>query len=84
MAKWRLQDARAHLSALIHDALNKGPQVVTRRGSEIAVVVSIDEWRRLQNTRPTLKDVLLADKPRFDIPLPKRRRLRSRAPVMFD
>lgn len=83
--KWQLQDAKARFSKLIEDTLEKGPQVVTRRGIETAVVVSFEEWRRLrENSRPTLKEVLLAENPRFSIPIPRRGRLKSRPPVQFD
>jgi antitoxin Phd len=58
-----------------------GPQVVTRRGVEVAVLVAIDEWRRLKHaTRPTLKQLLLATDPRFDIRDPARRGLHRRQP----
>ena len=83
--KWQLQDAKARFSELIEDTLLKGPQVVTRRGIETAVVVSFDEWRRLEEaSRPTLKDVLLSESPRFSIHLPRRAKLKSRPPVRFD
>ncbi len=84
MSKWQLQDAKARFSELIDETLDKGPQIVTRRGLETAVVVSIEEWRRLNDARPTLKDVLLGAQPRFDIPVPKRGKLKSRPPVVFD
>ena len=85
MTKWQLQDAKARFSELIEVTLEKGPQVVTRRGIDTAVVVSIEEWRRLQQTsRPTLKDVLLGPGPRFSIPLPPRGKVKSRPPVKFD
>jgi len=42
MTKWQLQEAKARFSELIDDTLEKGPQVVTRRGIDTAVVVSID------------------------------------------
>lgn len=83
MAKWQLQEAKARFSELIDDTVQKGPQVVTRRGVETAVVISIDEWRRLNNSRPSLKEVLLSG-PKFEIPIPKRGRLKSRLPVVFD
>lgn len=64
---WQLQDAKARFSELIEASLKKGPQVVTRRGVETAVVVPIEEWRRLKAAaRPTLKDWLLAPAPRID------------------
>ena len=84
MSKWQLQDAKARFSKLIDDTLERGPQVVTRRGVETAVVISMEEWRRLNEERPTLKDVLLGEGPRFEIPIPKRSRTKSRLPPVFD
>jgi len=85
MTKWQLQEAKARFSELIDDTLEKGPQVVTRRGIDTAVVVSIDEWRKLKDeNRLTWKDVLLGDGPRFEIPLPKRGTVKSRKPAVFD
>jgi len=83
--KWQLQDAKARFSELIEDSLQKGPQVVTRRGIDTAVVVSLEEWQKLNNEkRLSWKDVLLGDGPRFDLPLPKRGILKSRKPPVFD
>lgn len=85
MTKWQLQDAKARFSELIDDTLEKGPQIVTRRGIDTAVVVSFEEWRRLREAgRPTLKEVLLGLGPRFDIPLPERGKIKNRPPVKFD
>ena len=85
MTKWQLQDAKARFSQLIDDTLEKGPQMVTRRGIDTAVVVSAEEWRRLNEaSRPTLKDVLLGPGPRFTIPAPPRGKAKSRPPVVFE
>jgi len=85
MAKWQLQDAKAKFSKVVDDAVEKGPQIVTRRGVETAVVVSIAEWRESKRTPTrTWKDVLLGDGPRFEIPLPKRGQGRWRKPPVFD
>ena len=85
MTKWQLQDAKARFSELIDDTLAKGPQLVTRRGLDTAVVVSVEEWRRLNEaSRPTLKEVLLGPGPRFNLPLPPRGKSKSRPPVIFD
>lgn len=85
MAKWQLQDAKSRFSELIDDTLEKGPQVVTRRGVDTAVVVSIVEWKKLKDEkRLTWKDVLLGDGPRFEIPLPKRGKSKSRKAPVFD
>jgi len=84
MGKWQLQDAKARFSELIDDTLEKGPQVVTRRGIEAAVVVSVDEWKKLkEEKRLTWKEVLLGEGPRFEIPLAKRGEGKSRKAPVF-
>lgn len=44
---WQVYDAKARFSELLDAALKDGPQVVTRRGVETAVLVPIGEWKRL-------------------------------------
>jgi antitoxin Phd len=84
MAAWQVQDAKARFSELLEITLKKGPQVVTRRGVEAAVLVPIEEWNRLKRTaRPGLKTLLLGPGPRFENLIPDRRGLRRRKPVHF-
>lgn len=81
MKAWPVQDAKARFSEMLETCLREGPQMVTRRGQEAAVLVPIEEWERLAKTnRPTLKELLLADEPRFDMEIPPRgkKRLRRR------
>jgi antitoxin Phd len=79
--RWAVQDAKARFSELLDASVAEGPQIVTRRGVETAVLVPVEEWRRLQDSaRPTLKELLLADSPRAEIPLPSRKRWR-RGPI---
>ena len=81
MPSWPVQDAKARFSELLATCLKDGPQMVTRRGEEAAVLVPVAEWRRLQRSaRPTLKELLLAEMPRVEIELPARGRLRRRVP----
>ncbi len=81
MKSWAIQDAKARFSELLDTCLKDGPQLVTKRGAEAAVLVPVDQWRRLQQSaRPSLKDLLLADTPRSDLNLPKRGALNRRAP----
>jgi prevent-host-death family protein len=49
---WQLQTAKQKFSELVSRAIEEGPQVVTRRGEEVVVVVSIDEYRRLRKRKP--------------------------------
>lgn len=82
---WPVQDAKARFSEFLDASVKDGPQIVTRRGVETAVLVPIDEWRRLQKTRQrSLKELLLADEPRFDFELPTRGEGRWREPPDFD
>jgi antitoxin Phd len=84
MSSWPVQDAKARFSELLDASVEKGPQIVTRRGVETAVLVPIEEWRRLRSAAPPcLKTMLLAPQPRFARLIPQRRKLRRRAPVEF-
>jgi antitoxin Phd len=61
MRTWPVQDAKAKFSELLDACLADGPQMVTKRGAEVAVLVSVQEWRRLQSAaRPSLKQLLLS------------------------
>ena len=83
--KWQVQEAKARFSELLETSLADGPQVVTKRGVESAVLVPIDQWRRLLSmTRPDLKELLLAPEARTDALTPPRRDLPRRAPPRFD
>lgn len=63
---WQLQTAKQKFSELVDRALTEGPQVVTRRGREVVVVVGIDEYRRLRGRRRDFKEFLLEGPPYFD------------------
>lgn len=45
---WQLQVAKNRLSEVVDRAIDQGPQVITRRGSEAVVVLAIEEYRRLR------------------------------------
>ena len=65
MAVWQVQEAKTKLSELIDEANKKGPQIITRHGSERAVVLSIAEYRALTAHKPDLRAYLLCG-PKFD------------------
>ena len=84
MSDWQVQDAKARFSELLNITLKNGPQVVTRRGVAAAVLVPIEEWRRLQeSSRPSLKTLLLMSGRRFQDLVPEHRKIRRRSPVDF-
>lgn len=83
--RWPVQDAKARFSEMLEASLKEGPQIVTRRGVEAAVLVPFEEWHRLQSSaRPTLKELLLAETPRAEIPVPPRHRWRRRTPTALE
>lgn len=45
--KWQRQEAKAKFSEVVKRAAVEGPPVVTHRGVEAAVVMSIADYRRL-------------------------------------
>jgi len=51
---WQVQEAKAAFSAVVDDAVRYGPQVITRRGKETAVVISYEEYRKLNARKKSL------------------------------
>ena len=79
MSTWPVQDAKARFSELLDACMTEGPQLVTKRGADAAVLVPVAEWRRLQAAaRPSLKDLLLDDAHRVELLIPPRGRARRR------
>jgi antitoxin Phd len=85
MKNWPVQDAKARFSELLDTCLREGPQLVTKRGADAAVLVPIDDWHRLKHSaRPTLKELLLSEEARVEFPPVKRGRRRRRSPSALD
>jgi prevent-host-death family protein len=79
MKQWAVQDAKARFSEFLEACLAEGPQIVTKRGAQAAVLVPMDEWRRLkESARPSLKQLLLADSARTEMLVPPRGQARRR------
>lgn len=67
MQTWAVQDAKARFSELLDACVSGKPQLVTKRGTEAAVLVPVETWRRLQNdAKPSLKTLLLQEDGRGD------------------
>ena len=63
--RWQVQEAKQRFSELIRSARADGPQVITRDGDDVAVVIDIAEFRRLTGDVVDFKDYLRAG-PQFD------------------
>lgn len=53
---WQLQEAKNRFSEVVEEALQHGPQVVTRRGVETVIVLSYTEYRKLMLQQKKLSD----------------------------
>ena len=56
--RWQLQEAKQRFSELIRSVEADGPQVVTRHGEEVAVVISMAEYRHLRHEGEDFKAFL--------------------------
>ena len=54
METWQLQDAKNRFSELVKKALADGPQIVTKRGVESVVVLSVKDYRKLKQPKTDL------------------------------
>lgn len=85
MTSWPVQDAKARFSELLDTCVREGPQMVTRRGAETAVLVPVEQWRGLtQSARPTLKELLLQRSGTGEMHVPPRGKASRRAPPELD
>lgn len=58
-SRWQIQEAKSRFSEVIERARKKGPQIITRHGTERAVVLSIDDFQALTAHKPGFKEYLL-------------------------
>jgi|APIni6443716594_1056825.scaffolds.fasta_scaffold40106_2 antitoxin Phd len=51
---WQLQEAKNKLSEVVDEAAHHGPQVITRRGVEVAVIISYADYRKISGAKRKL------------------------------
>jgi antitoxin Phd len=56
---WQLQERQDRLNQVVEEALRAGPQVITANGEDTAVVLSMEEYRRLAPPADNLADFLM-------------------------
>lgn len=71
---WQVQEAKQRFSELLR-AVKDGPQVVTRHGEEIAVVIDIAEYHRLKGDIEDFKDFLRSGPDFEDLELTRSREI---------
>ena len=51
---WQLQEAKNKFSKVVEEALKSGPQLITKRGVEVVILLSYAEYRKLTVTQQKL------------------------------
>jgi prevent-host-death family protein len=69
---WQVQEAKQRFSELLREAETGEPQIVTKHGEEIAVVIDIAEFRRLRGQVLNIMEYLRVD-PLVEVDLPVER-----------
>jgi prevent-host-death family protein len=72
---WQVQEAKQRFSELLRAAQLDGPQIVTRHGEEVAVVIDITEFHRLRGDIQDFKDFLRSGPDFEDLELSRSRDL---------
>jgi len=62
---WQLQEAKQRFSEVIRAVEREGPQIISRHGEEVAVIIDIAEYHRLTAPPVDLTEVLLGG-PKLD------------------
>lgn len=65
---WQLQEVKHKLSEVIEEALSNGPQVISKRGVETAIVLSYADYRKLLLNQQKLSD-FFRNSPLVDVDL---------------
>ena len=60
-----MQEAKAKFAELVRRAASEGPQIVTYRGADTAVVLSMEEYQKVSAKRPNFIEHLLSG-PKWD------------------
>jgi len=66
--RWQVQEAKQRFSEVLRAAQSGEPQIVTRHGEEVAVLIDISEYRHLRGETMSLMDYLRHE-PELDVEL---------------
>ncbi len=70
--RWQIQEAKQRFSEVVRAAEGGSPQIVTKHGQEIVVIIDIDQYRRLHGAPQSLMRYLQTG-PQVDADLPVER-----------
>ena len=53
---WQLQEAKNRFSEVVDEAIARGPQMITRRGVETAVLLSVADYRKMVQSAKSITE----------------------------
>ena len=53
---WQLQEAKNKLSEVVANALSQGPQIITRRGVDVVIVIAYEQFLKMTAPEQKLSD----------------------------
>lgn len=56
---WQLQEAKSRFSEVVNEAIERGPQIVSRHGEEVVVILAYAEYRAMQKAQLPLDQFFL-------------------------
>lgn len=80
---WQLQDAKNKLSQVVDTSILNGPQIISRRGKNTAVLLSYEEYKKLTKKKTVKEALMLMDISQLDLTRDKSSTGRAK-PLKFD
>lgn len=60
---WQIQEAKQRFSEVLRRAHDEGPQIITRHGQEVAVIIDMAEYRHTRSDQVSFHDYLVSGPP---------------------
>ena len=58
MRQWQLQEAKAKFSEVVKLANREGPQEITMRGQPTAILISLEDFKKIKEKKPSLVSLM--------------------------
>jgi prevent-host-death family protein len=58
--RWQVQEAKQRFSEVLRKAHDEGPQIITRHGEEVAIIIDMNEYRHATGARMSFHDYLVS------------------------
>lgn len=55
---WQVQEAKQRFSEVLRQAHDDGPQIITRHGEEVAIIIDMSEYRHAREKKPDFMEFL--------------------------